>query len=129
MKKLYLILFALLLPLAVWAEAEKPNIVLIMADDLGVEGLGCYGGTSYSTPRLDRMEAGGIRFRHMYSQPLCTNTRGELMTAKYNHRNWLAFGLLDPREKTIGHWMREVAVTDSFMAGIYMNILSSTSSI
>ena len=44
------------------------------------------------------------------------------MTLKYNHRNWLAFGLLDPREKTIGHWMREVAVTDFFMAGIYMNI-------
>ena len=77
-----------------------------MADDLGVEGLGCYGGTSYSTPRLDRMAAEGIRFRHAYSQPLCTNTRVQLMTAKYNHRNWLAFGLLDPREKTIGHWMR-----------------------
>jgi len=77
---------------------------------------------SYSIPRLDRMEAGGIRFRHMYSQPLCTNTRGELMTAKYNHRNWLAFGLLDPREKNIGHWMREAAATESFVAGIYMNV-------
>jgi arylsulfatase A-like enzyme len=107
MNKSYLILFALLLPLAVWAEAKNPNIILIMADDLGVEGLGCYGGTSYSTPRLDRMAAEGIRFRHAYSQPLCTNTRVQLMTAKYNHRNWLAFGLLDPREKTIGHWMRE----------------------
>jgi len=122
MNKFYLTLFALLFPLAVWAEAKNPNIILIMADDPGVEGLGCYGGASYSTPRLDRMAVEGIRFRHAYSQPLCTNTRVQLMTLKYNHRNWLAFGLLDPREKTIGHWMREVAVTDSFMAGIYMNI-------
>ena len=107
MKKLYLILFALLLPLAVWAEAEKPNIVLIMADDLGVEGLGCYGGTSYSTPRLDRMAAEGIRFRHAYSQPLCTNTRIQLMTGRYNNRNWTYFGTLDPKAKTIGHYMQE----------------------
>jgi arylsulfatase A-like enzyme len=99
--KSYLILFALLLPLAVWAEAKNPNIILIMADDLGVEGLGCYGGTSYSTPRLDRLAAERIRFQHAYSQSLCTNTRVQVMTAKYNHRNWLAFGLLDPREKTI----------------------------
>ena len=119
MRKLFLII--LLVRAAFVAEA-RPNIILIMADDLGAEGLGCYGGTSYSTPRLDRMAAEGIRFRHAYSQPLCTNTRVQLMTAKYNHRNWLVFGLLDPREKTIGHWMREVAATDSFIAGIYMNI-------
>ena len=86
--------------------AEKPNVLLIMADDVGIEGLGCYGGTSYRTPNLDRMAAEGIRFTRAYSQPLCTPTRVQLMTGKYNHRNWRSFGILDPSEKTFGHHMQ-----------------------
>lgn len=86
---------------------ERPNIILIMADDLGVEGLGCYGGTSYRTPNLDRLAAEGLRFTHAYAQPLCTNTRIQLMTGLYNNRNWLYFGILDPHAKTFGHFMRE----------------------
>lgn len=86
---------------------ERPNIVLIMADDLGVEGLGCYGGTSYATPAIDRLAANGVRFRHAYAQPLCTSTRVQLMTGRYNNRNWRAFGVLDPNAKTIGHFMQE----------------------
>lgn len=85
------------------ARAEKPNILLIMADDLGIEGLSCYGGTSYNTPRLDQLAKQGMRFTHAYSQPLCTPTRVQIMTGKYNHRNWLYFGILDPSEKTFGH--------------------------
>ena len=90
------------------AESDKrPNIVLIMADDLGVEGLGSYGGTSYKTPALDRLAREGVRFTHGYAQPLCANTRLQLMTGLYNHRNWIAFGILDPSAKTFGHWMQE----------------------
>jgi arylsulfatase A len=84
---------------------ERPNIVLIMADDVGIEGLGCYGGVSYRTPHLDQMATDGVRFTHAYAQPLCTPTRIQLMTGKYNHRNWKSFGILDPREKTFGHAM------------------------
>lgn len=87
---------------------ERPNIILVMADDLGVECLGCYGGTSYQTPALDRLAKEGIRFTHAYAQPLCTNTRLQLMTGLYNNRNWLAFGLLDPKATTIGHLMSRV---------------------
>ena len=87
--------------------AERPNIVLIMSDDLGVEGLNCYGGTSYRTPRLDRLASEGVRFTQAYAQPLCTNTRIQLMTGLYNNRNWLYFGCLDPDAKTIGHYMQE----------------------
>ena len=83
--------------------ADSPNILLIMADDVGIEGLGCYGGVSYKTPHLDRMAQQGIRFTHAYSQPLCTPTRVQLMTGKYNHRNWKCFGILDPQETTFGH--------------------------
>jgi len=86
--------------------ADRPNILLIMADDIGIEGLGCYGGTSYATPNLDRRAAEGLRFTHAYAQPLCTPTRVQLMTGKYNHRNWKYFGILDPQEKTFGHHIR-----------------------
>ena len=89
------------------APQQIPNIVLLMADDMGTETLGCYGGTSYRTPNIDRLAASGIRFTHAFATPLCTNTRVQLMTGKYNNRNWLAFGLLDPREKTFGHYLQE----------------------
>lgn len=89
------------------ATESRPNIILILADDLGTETLGCYGGTSYRTPNIDRLAASGIRFTHAFATPLCTNTRVQLMTGKYNNRNWLAFGLLDPKEKTFGHYFQE----------------------
>lgn len=89
------------------ADQTMPNIVLIMADDLGVEGIGCYGGQSYQTPNLDRLAAQGMRFEHAYSQPLCANTRLQLMTGLHNHRNWISFGILDPTAKTIGHYMHD----------------------
>ena len=88
------------------SRRNHPNIVLIMADDLGYEALGAYGGSSYSTPVLDRLARQGIRFDHAYSQPLCTNTRVQLMTGRYQHRYWQAFGILPNRERTIGHLMQ-----------------------
>ena len=87
--------------------AKPPNILLIMADDVGIEGFGCYGGSSYSTPYIDKLAKDGMRFTHAYSQPLCTPTRVQIMTGKYNHRNWSYFGILDPKEKTFGHLMKE----------------------
>jgi len=77
-----------------FANERGPNVVLIMADDIGIEGLGCYGGKSYATPQLDELAAGGLRFSHAYSQPLCANTRLQLMTGFYNDRNWTCFGIL-----------------------------------
>lgn len=88
-------------------EGVPPNIILIMADDLGSEAVGCYGGTSYKTPILDKMAANGVKFNHGYAYPLCTPTRVSLMTGKYNFRNWKAFGILDPEEKTFGHLMQD----------------------
>ena len=45
---------------------SRPNIILIMADDIGYECYGAYGGTSYKTPRIDQMAAKGIRFMHIH---------------------------------------------------------------
>src|SRR5688572_12513695 len=97
-------------PAFLWAadaKATRPNILLILADDLGAEALGCYGGLDYRTPHLDRLAATGTCFTHAYAQPLCTPTRLQLLTGKYNQRNWIAFGIMDPKERTIGHFMRE----------------------
>jgi arylsulfatase A len=86
---------------------EKPNIILIMADDFGYECLGCNGGTSYKTPVIDELARTGARFDHCHAQPLCTPSRVQIMTGKYNFRNYTVFGSLDPKEKTFGHMMQK----------------------
>ncbi|MEN8151305.1 MAG: sulfatase-like hydrolase/transferase, partial [Planctomycetota bacterium] len=86
---------------------RPPNIVLIMADDLGYETIGANGGTSWKTPCLDAVAAEGIRFTHAYATPLCTPSRVQIMTGKYNFRNYIGFGLLDPAERTFAHLLRD----------------------
>lgn len=69
------------------AEAEKPNIVLILADDLGYGDLSCYGATQFSTPNIDRLAAEGRRFTSGYcSASTCTPTRYSLLTGTYAFR-------------------------------------------
>ena len=68
------------------AAPEKPNIVFIMADDVGDQAIGCYGGQSYATPRVDALAGGGVRFRHCYSMPVCHPSRIAIMTGKYPFR-------------------------------------------
>jgi arylsulfatase A len=65
------------------AAADRPNIVLILADDVGREVLGCYGGESYETPQIDALARGGRRFQHCYSMPVCHPTRICLLTGRY----------------------------------------------
>jgi len=71
---------------------ERPNIVLILADDVGREVLGCYGGTSYQTPNIDALARTGERFNHCYSMPVCHPTRLTLMTGRYPFRNPAGWG-------------------------------------
>ncbi|MEM9478871.1 MAG: sulfatase-like hydrolase/transferase [Verrucomicrobiota bacterium] len=68
------------------SESKKPNIILIMADDLGAEGLGCYGSSVYTSPNLDRMATEGAMFENAYSTPLCTPTRVMIMSGQYPNR-------------------------------------------
>ncbi|MCG8508396.1 MAG: sulfatase-like hydrolase/transferase, partial [Rhodospirillales bacterium] len=86
------------------AEPDRPpNIILIMADDLGYETIEANGGTSYKTPQLNRLAAQGVRFEHCYAQPLCTPSRVQIMTGQYNVRNYVKFGVLDRSQTTFAH--------------------------
>ena len=87
--------------------ADRPNIVMIMADDCGFECIGAHGGTSYKTPILDKMAKEGALFKHCYSQPICTPSRVKLMTGIYNVRNYAEFGLLDKSQRTFGNILRD----------------------
>jgi arylsulfatase A len=88
------------------ADAARPNLILIMADDLGYETIGANGGTSYRTPALDQLAATGARFTHCYAQPLCTPTRVQLMTGLSNVRNYINFGNMDPKSVTFGNLLK-----------------------
>ena len=80
MKRLALIAVYLLCNLAY--AAEQPNILLILADDLGYSDLGCYGG-EIETPNLDELAAGGLRYTQFYNTARCWPTRAAMMTGYY----------------------------------------------
>lgn len=94
------ILFCSLLLLGSVEAAEKPqppNIVLIMADDMGFSDIGCYGG-EIRTPNLNRLAYEGMRFSQFYNNAKCTTTRASLMTGLYPRPKG---GLLKPEMVTI----------------------------
>ena len=72
-------------------RAPRPNIVLILADDFGIDAVGCYGAEHVETPRIDRLAQEGLRFGYCYATPLCSPSRVELMTGRYPFRTgWVA---------------------------------------
>jgi len=66
-------------------RAMRPNIMIIMADDMGFSDIGCYGG-EIETPNLDRLAANGLRFTHFYNAARCCPTRASLLTGLYPHQ-------------------------------------------
>ncbi len=79
---------------ALAADAPRPNVILIVADDLGWADLGCYGSTFHATPNLDRLARSGMRFTNAYAAcPVCSPSRAAIMTGKYparlNLTDWL----------------------------------------
>jgi len=77
--------------------ADKPNILLILIDDLGWRDLTCFGSEFYETPYLDQLAANGMRFTHAYaSAPVCSPTRASLLTGRYPARvgvtDWIYWG-------------------------------------
>lgn len=76
-----------IIPVSAGDDIQSPNVLFILADDVGQEVLGCYGGESYATPHLDELARQGMRFRHAYSMPVCHPSRLTLMTGKYPARH------------------------------------------
>jgi arylsulfatase A len=91
----YALILACLLPaVSRGAEPARPNVVLIVADDLGWRDVGCYGSTYHKTPHIDRMAKDGARFTEFYAAcPVCSPTRASLLTGRYPQRcnitDWL----------------------------------------
>lgn len=94
--------------------APRPNVVFILADDLGWGDLGCYGSPDIYTPNLDRMAAQGLRFTSFYAAPVCSPARAQLMTGCYAPRVGMArvpfphsaYGL-NPSEVTVADLLKE----------------------
>ena len=83
----------LLLTQSLGWTAERPNIVLIMADDMGYSDIGCYGG-EIPTPHLDALAEGGLRFTQFYNAGRCCPTRASLLTGLYPHEagiGWMVY--------------------------------------
>ncbi|TVQ01490.1 MAG: arylsulfatase [Planctomycetaceae bacterium] len=96
------------------AHATPPNLVVILADDLGYADLSCFGG-KIATPNLDRLAADGVRFTDAHSSSsVCTPTRYGLLTGRYNWRSRLQRGvlgglsprLIEPDRITMAEWLR-----------------------
>lgn len=109
------------------SETRPPNIVLILADDLGYECLGCNGGESYATPHLDALAEDGMRFTHCYSNPVCSPSRTCIMTGRYTFRNGTntseAWGMIPDDEITFGHTLQEAGYATALAGKWQMQLL------
>ena len=71
---------------AIAGPQSKPNIIFVLADDLGIDGVSVYGADNHQTPHIDALAASGLRFRTAYASPLCGPTRCLLQTGRYAFR-------------------------------------------
>ncbi|MDW7679118.1 MAG: sulfatase-like hydrolase/transferase [bacterium] len=107
------------------ANKKRPNVVLIMADDLGQEVLGCYGGTSYQTPNIDKLAETGVKFTHCYGTPVCSPSRVTIMTGRYLFRTTEEWGHIPPDEKTFGHVLKNGGYATALAGKWQMSLLKS----
>jgi len=124
-------LFALL-PLS---AAERPNVVVILADDLGYGDLSCYGNERFQTPHIDRLAAEGLRFLDFHSNaPVCSPTRCGLLTGRYQQRAGIPGVIyagfdenrhhgLFPRETTIAEVLREAGYRTGLLGKWHLGYL------
>ena len=72
-------------------KAERPNIVLILVDDLGFSDIGPYGATDIETPNLDKLAAEGLKLKEFYNNSICAPTRASLLTGQYQHKAGMGY--------------------------------------
>jgi arylsulfatase A len=111
------------------AKTERPNIVILLADDLGYGDLACYGNQEISTPNLDRFARQGIRFTDAYaSAPMCSPSRAGLMTGRIPGRtgiyDWIApdsLHYLKQHEKTIATLLKSIGYKTGLFGKWHLN--------
>ena len=84
--KTFLITLAFIASSLTLHAEKKPNIIFILADDLGIGNVSCYGADNYKTPNIDKLASEGTRFTHCYTAPLCGPSRALIMTGRYAFR-------------------------------------------
>lgn len=100
------------------APRRRPNILLILVDDLGYGDLGCYGGDDLRTPRLDRLAGEGLRFTHCYSNsPVCSPTRAALLSGRFPERVGVPGVIRTHGENSWGHLTPESRLLPELLAG------------
>ncbi|MBS1825268.1 MAG: arylsulfatase [Acidobacteria bacterium] len=90
--------------------AKKPNIIVIMADDMGYSDIGCFGG-EIATPNLDRLAKGGVRFTQFYNTARCCPTRAALLTGLYQHQAGIGHMVNDRKYPAYRGYLNEQCVT------------------
>mgnify|MGYP000446810424 CR=1 FL=1 len=97
---------------ALWAApaaraADRPNIIFILADDLGWTGLSCFGNKDVATPNLDRLASQGMRFTQAYADAQCSPTRAAFLSGQYGARTGV-FKVLNEKEPSFApmRWVR-----------------------
>jgi arylsulfatase A len=87
------------------ARTRRPNIIFILADDLGIGNVSCYGADNYKTPHIDQLARGGVRYTNAYTAPLCGPSRALILTGRYAFRtgatNQDRTGLMKPSAETM----------------------------
>ena len=87
------------------SEPRPPNIIFILADDLGLDGVSCYGADQMKTPNIDALARGGIRFEYSYATPLCGPSRAQILTGRYPFRTGMTSNhsgdVLKPEKETM----------------------------
>jgi arylsulfatase A len=101
-RRLFFIVFAFQLTISLLHAASKPNVIFILADDLGIGNVGCYGSDRYKTPHIDKLATEGVRFTQCFTAALCGPSRALIMSGRYAFRNGAtnqnACTNLDPKE-------------------------------
>jgi arylsulfatase A len=90
------------------SSSSRPNVILILGDDIGYEVPTYTGGQSYSTPNIDNLAANGLQFTHCNGSPMCSPSRFMLLTGKYNFRNYFgdSWGNLGLDQRTIANMLQ-----------------------
>ncbi|HXL57998.1 MAG TPA: sulfatase-like hydrolase/transferase, partial [Chitinophagaceae bacterium] len=95
---------------------SKPNIVIILADDIGYDAIGRNGNQTFETPNIDLMGQKGMNFTQCYGSPLCSPSRTAFISGKYNFRNYTEWGVFDITGKTFANIAKDAGYA-TFVAG------------